>query len=557
MRTKLQLILFVFILSASNTIIAQQLAFPGAEGYGRFATGGRGGDVYHVTNLTDAGVGSLRYGIESASGPRTIVFDVSGTINLTNRLRIQNHPNITIAGQTAPGDGITLARDAFYIYSDNVIVRYIRCRFGDVSGKEDDAASIVSGKNIIIDHVSASWSVDETFSCQSNYVDSLTIQWSMITESLHNSIHSKGAHGMGEIIGSLSQSFHHNIYAHHNSRSPKVTGRRHCLVDFRNNVIYNWGNNNCYDGTASYINWVNNYYKAGPATASDVRDRIFELSDEDIPGGVDNPENVPEDSQNFETSLYAVGNYVNGFPSVTANNKLGIDYMLGATEVKNVVDNPAFIAPPITTQTALEAYPLVVAGAGASLVRDAIDTRIANEILTGTTTYNGSVSGTPGIIDSQTDVGGWPALNSLPAPTDTDKDGMPDTWEVSKGLNPSDGNDRNNLDVSGYTMLEIYLADLINGSTLSIEESTTNTNKFICFPSIVKDILNIRFEANKETNATISIMDFNGMCVLENNLTTTNGVNTLSIDLKSLSTGTYLCLLKTNEFKGIQKFIKL
>jgi pectate lyase len=404
-----------------------------------------------VLNLEDNGEGSLRYGIEKASGPRTIVFDISGNIQLTSRLSVKK-PNITIAGQTAPGDGITLGGQAFYIDDDNIIVRYIRCRFGDISGAQSDAISITGGKHIILDHVTASWSVDETLSCQSEDVDSLTVQWCMITESLRYSIHEKGSHGYGGIIGAQRQSFHHNLYAHHSSRSPKVTGRRHCAVDFRNNVIYNWGYNNCYDGTASYLNWANNYYKAGPATDQDVRRRIFHLSDADIAPG-----DSPEDSENFETSLYAEGNYVHAYPEITANNYGGgIDFNHGATEVKNRAHIP-FDFPSITQQTAIGAYPLVLAGAGASLVRDTLDMRIAHEVMTGVVNHGNS-----GIIDSQTDVGGWPALNTLPAPTDTDQDGMPDAWETGRGLNPNDASDRNGDDNSnGYTNLEEYLNELV------------------------------------------------------------------------------------------------
>ncbi|WP_159517974.1 T9SS type A sorting domain-containing protein [Sunxiuqinia indica] len=450
-------------------------AFPGAEGFGRFASGGRGGDVYHVTNLNDDGVGSLRYGIERANGPRTIVFDVSGNIFLSDRIRIEK-PDITIAGQTAPGDGITLAGNPLYVYSSNIIVRYIRCRLGDTDSDDQDAVSIVHGSNIIFDHVTASWSIDETFSCQSNDVDSLTVQWCMITESLRYSHHEKGAHGYGGIIGATRQTFHHNLYAHHSSRSPKITGRRHCEVDFRNNVIYNWGFNSCYDGTASYINWVNNYYKAGPGTESSKRKRIFQLSDEDI---ASEGSNSPEDSKNYETSLYAEGNYVVGYSAVTADNwNGGIDFMNGATEEKNRVYVP-FDFPAITEQTAEDAYPLVLSGAGASLVRDTIDKRIVKEVFTGTVTY-----GNLGIIDSQTDVGGWPSLNSSTTLKDTDQDGMPDDWEEKNGLNLNDPNDRNDdLNGNGYTNLEEYL----NG----IQAIPTSVNNYIfeksdalrCYPN--------------------------------------------------------------------------
>jgi pectate lyase len=453
------IVLFFVVLAAilwADSLMAQTdkiPAFPGAEGFGRFSTGGRGGDVYHVTNLNDSGSGSLRNGIETAQGPRTIVFDLSGNIMAKSVLNI-NKPNITIAGQTAPGDGITLGGGCLKISSDNIIIRYIRARLGDQSGGANDAVTIARGSNIILDHLSASWSVDETLSDQGNEIDLVTVQWCMITESLNNSNHNKGAHGYGGIVGGLRQSFHHNLYAHHASRNPKVTGRRHCDVDFRNNVIYNWGHNSCYDGTASWVNWVNNYYKAGPATKGSIRGRIFELSDKEIEaGGV----NSPDDSKKYETSFFVEGNYVDGFPVITANNwKGGIDYMGNASEAKNRALKP-FDFPPITEQTAEKMYPLVLKNAGASLERDVIDQRIIKEVKTGTVTF-----GKNGIIDSQKDVGGWPVLKSLAPLTDTDQDGMPDTWEKQNNLNPNDPADRNgDLNKDGYTNLEEYLNSII------------------------------------------------------------------------------------------------
>ena len=242
-------LIFYFILMGCS-IYGQTLAFPGAEGFGKYAKGGRGGDVYHVTNLDDDGIGSFRYGVENMNGPRTIVFDVSGTIMLDSDSSIKVKDDyLTIAGQTAPGEGITIGGASFIVQSSHVIVRYVRFRLGDLGVDDDDTVSIVRGSNIIFDHVTASWSIDETFSCQSDEVNLLTVQWCMITESLNYSHHEKGNHGYGGIIGSLQQTFHHNLYAHHASRSPKVTWRQHTKVDFRNNVIYNWNYNNCYDGS--------------------------------------------------------------------------------------------------------------------------------------------------------------------------------------------------------------------------------------------------------------------------------------------------------------------
>lgn len=421
-------------------------AFPGAEGFGRFSSGGRGGDVYHVTNLNDSGAGSLRMGIESAMGPRTIVFGLSGTIRLESKLTISK-PNITIAGQTAPGDGIALRDRGLFIKADNIIVRYLRSRLGDIGGVESDSISIEEGSDIILDHCSASWSIDEVLSNQSLKVDRVTVQWCMITESLHDSIHEKGPHGMGGIIGGLRQSFHHNLYAHHNSRNPKVTWRHHCKVDFRNNVIYNWGSNSVYDGSVSHMNWVNNYYKSGPATKSNVRNRIFEIKNI----------NDSSDAQNYEATLYAQDNYVHRFPNITEDNwSAGIDFDSGTSEEKNRALKP-FDFPSITEQSAEEAYSLVLSDAGSSLLRDAVDERIIEEVRKGISTF-----GNDGIIDSQEDVGGWPKLKSSPAPQDTDRDGMPDQWENEKHLDPTTpDNNCTSLSAEGYTNLEMYMNSLV------------------------------------------------------------------------------------------------
>ena len=433
------------------------IAFPGAEGFGAHAQGGRGGDVYHVSNLDDSGPGSLRHGIESMSGPRTVVFEVSGTIFLEDRLRI-THPYLTIAGQTAPGDGITLAQYPLDVAASHVVVRYIRSRVGDNIVQRTDAVHIEAGSNIMIDHVSASWAIDEVMSSQSGDVDLLTIQWSMITEALNESHHEKGDHAYGGILGALRQSVHHNLYAHLKSRAPKVTWRRHCKVDFRNNVVYNWLINNSYDGASSYMNWVNNYLKSGPATKDDVKHQVFELFDE-YDGSLD----LSED-QDHETSLYAEGNFVVGAPAISADNwSGGIRFDSGANEKDHRAHEPHdFPALPSET-TAEEAYLQVLAGVGASHVRDSVDIRIIEEVRTGTATFGN------GIIDSQSEVGGYPVLQSLPAPQDSDRDGMPDTWETDHGLDPQQASDRNGNNLSGtyYTNLEVYLNGLVGENGVS------------------------------------------------------------------------------------------
>ena len=274
----------IALLFCADTGFAKdQLAFPTAEGYGKFTVGGRGGKVYEVTNLNDSGEGSLRAAVE-AKGPRTVVFRVSGTIDLKSDLRIRN-PNITIAGQTAPGDGICIKRYPLMISADEVIIRYISVRFGDESGKDSDAISARYVKNLILDHVSASWSVDETMSIY--HCENMTVQWCLISESMFSSNHSKSNHGFGGIWGSNHSTYHHNLIAHHSSRNPRfASGCGH--TDYRNNVVYNWGYRSCYGAEAqqkgsdkfnfSTINMVANYYKPGPATDPNRKAELAEPS---------------------------------------------------------------------------------------------------------------------------------------------------------------------------------------------------------------------------------------------------------------------------------------
>lgn len=434
--------LLIAALAAVATLLAHaaQPAFPGAEGFGRYAAGGRGGDVYHVTNLQDAGIGSLRDGIESARGPRTIVFGLSGTIALDSPLVI-DRSHITLAGQTAPGDGITLRNHRLQIAADHIIVRFIRSRLGDLGGESQDAISVTAGNNIVLDHCSASWGIDECLSAQSDVVDLLSVQWCMVTEGLHRSIHEKGPHGKGGIIGALRQSYHHNLFAHQMDRSPKVSWRRHSKVDARNNVMFNWGEASCHDASHAHVNWVGNYYKPGPATLDHVRSCVFEIR------------NFPAEGVTEDARLFIEGNHVEGFPEISADNWAGGVRFSGGTGLKNRATQP-FPFPGISCETsAAEAYPQVLAAAGASLARDAVDQRIVEEVRTGKPRI-----GRNGVIDSQKEAGGWPELRSLPAPQDSDRDGMPDAWETARGLDPTNPADRNSdRDHDGYTNLEEYL----------------------------------------------------------------------------------------------------
>ena len=446
----------VIVLSFS-TSIAQQLAFPSAEGYGKFAVGGRGGAVYEVTNLNDSGEGSLRAAVE-ASGPRTVVFRVSGNIELESPIRIKN-PYITIAGQTAPGNGICLKNHQLSIDADHVIIRYIRVRLGDESGKDYDAIGSRYTKHIILDHISSSWSVDE---CVSIYhCDSITVQWCIVSESMSKSNHIKGSHGFGGIWGSNYGSYHHNLLAHHSSRNPRMASGSG-NTDYRNNVIYNWGYQSLYGGEKSQqgndkfnfsnFNIVANYYKPGPATRpGEVSYRIA---------------NPSFRSETDHGKWYIADNAVVGNKEVTADNwNGGVQTEISFDKIKL---EQAWPSMPINQQTAEEAFKAVLENAGAHLPkRDVIDSRIIKEVQGGYATYEGKSykkenevadpTRVSGIIDTQEDVGGWPELKSTPAPTDTDQDGMPDKWENKNGLDPDNADDRNKVASDGYTMLEKYL----------------------------------------------------------------------------------------------------
>lgn len=439
----------------------QTLAFPGAEGGGKYATGGRGGVVLHVTSLSDDpnDAGSLRHAVNLA-GTRTVVFDVSGTIHLKSQLNIANGA-LTIAGQTAPGDGICIAGYPVEIKCSNVIVRFVRFRMGDASKVEGDALTVRGRKNVIIDHCSFSWSTDECVSCYGN--TNFTLQYCFITESLRRSVHVKGNHGYGGIWGGTNATFHHNLLAHHDSRNPRfdhsyVNGKCFGPLDYVNNVVYNWGSNSAYGGEglgqARQINFVNNYYKPGAATKSGVRTRLLDPTDSCSNCSKDASAIIP-------AQFYLNGNYMYGSEPVTADNWQGATVQTAAVHAATRwTDGLTALT---TEQTAEEAFETVLAKAGCSLRRDAIDSRIADEVRNGTYTYKGSNGSTGGLIDCQTDVGGWIGYASETAPTDTDFDGIPDDWETAHGLNPKSRSDaKTQTLVRGCTNLEVYLNSLVS-----------------------------------------------------------------------------------------------
>ncbi|HBL75524.1 MAG TPA: pectate lyase [Prolixibacteraceae bacterium] len=440
-------------------------AFPGAEGFGKYATGGRGGAVIYVTTMDDhSSPGSLRYAV-ALTGARIVLFKVSGTIKLKSALKITNG-NLTIAGQTAPGDGICIRDYPVEVSADNVVIRFIRFRMGDETQQENDALWGRNHKNILIDHCSVSWSTDECSSFYDN--ENFTMQWCIVSESLRNSVHGKGAHGYGGIWGGKNASFHHNLLAGHDSRNPRFCGSRYSnnaaaeLVDFRNNVIYNWGSNTTYGAEGGNYNMVNNYYKAGPATSSSSKFRILQPYADD---------GTNSQKAGIYGKFYVSGNYVSGSSAVSNDNWQGVSlhssfgsYAAGVTK-NDIKAETAFLFATVTTHDAPVAYENVLAYAGTSLKRDTVDRRIIHDTRTGTATFmTGGNGSSNGIIDTQSAVGGWPELKSADAPLDTDADGMPDTWEDAKGLNKNSASDAQLKTVDGeYPNVEVYINSLVSG----------------------------------------------------------------------------------------------
>lgn len=441
-------------------------AFPGAQGGGAYVKGGRGGLVYYVTTLEDiADYGSLRYGLVTLSGTRTILFKVAGTIQLRSELKI-NKGNVTIAGQSAPGDGICIKNYPVIVNANNVIIRFIRFRMGDEKKVEGDALTVIGQRDIMIDHCSMSWGTDECASAYDN--TNFTLQWSIISESLRKSVHNKGAHGYGGIWGGKKASFHHNLIAHHDSRNPRFCGSRYSnksddeKVDFRNNVIYNWGSNSAYAGEGGSYNIINNYYKPGPATYAKggaVVSRFFAPNSDD---------GKNKQAQGVWGKFFVSGNIMHDDNAVSNDNWQGIHLNLksGETATKGSIrSEQEFKLFRFADQTAAQAYDDVLAKSGASLSRDPVDARIVHEVAKGKYTYDGSNGSRNGIIDTQADVGNWPVyvFDNSQIALDTDADGMPDVWEDANGLNkknPADGAEIN-PQTAPYTNLEIYLNSLV------------------------------------------------------------------------------------------------
>ena len=441
-----------FLFSLYCPVYSQIPAFPGAEGWGMYSVGGRGGKVIFVTNLNDNGPGSLREAIQH-KGARTLIFRISGTVELASPLTIKND-SITIAGQTAPGDGICIKDYTLEVAANHVIIRFIRARLGDEARYPGDAMSGTYGKeNIIIDHCSVSWGIDEVMTFWKN--KNLTVQWCIISESLNNSYHPKGSHGYGGIWGGQNSTYHHNLIAHHTSRTPRFSGGTTTPcdgVDFVNNVIYNWGHNGVYGGEKGKINIINNYYKPGPATKQNVRSRIAEPFDD-------------------KGKWFIEGNFIEGFPEISADNWNG-GVQGDFSDIAGIRGFEPPLLENIKVDQPLDAYIKVLKYAGAYLPkRDAVDERVINETKTGTATFSGTAYSVErgfnrnvitGIIDSQSETGGWPELKSEKPPTDSDNDGIPDYWEIENGLDPNNPADGNFISENGYTYLEEYLNSIVN-----------------------------------------------------------------------------------------------
>ncbi|MBN2183323.1 MAG: hypothetical protein JW715_15545, partial [Sedimentisphaerales bacterium] len=437
----------------------RHLAFPGAEGYGRFAIGGRGGKVYHITNLNDSGPGSLREAIE-ANEPRTVVFDVGGLISLERKLVFKN-PFLTVAGQTAPGKGICIRNYTFGgLGARDTIIRHVRLRLGDLARITMDGMGLAASDHCIIDHCSISWTQDEAFSSRGAH--NITLQRCLISEALNIAGHAAyGAgkqHGYAASIGGDVGSFHHNLLAHCAGRNWSLAGgldknARHTgRLDIRNNVVYNWGHRTT-DGGARLVNFVNNYYKPGPAS------RVFHVL-------------MPE--RNNIAGFGPQDYYVSG--NVMAGRYGPDDTLSGLVEpreepLSNFLKDKPFFESYVTTHTAEQAYENVLADVGCNIpTLDDHDKRVIEEARKGTTTYTGSKSGLPGLPDTQADVGAWEEYPEIhrPADFDTDGDGMPDKWETQNGFNPKDSTDgQTDADGDGYTNLEEYLNFLAAGNKIN------------------------------------------------------------------------------------------
>lgn len=481
------MILLIVLFIGTGTVFSQQIAFPGAEGYAKYASGGRGGEVLAVTNLLDEPdeppEGSLRWVLKQfidtiphptipgvtlkIPRPLTVVFRVSGTIELKDELKV-GRENLTLAGQTAPGDGICFKNHCVTVRGENIIIRYLRFRPGLDAGADALSHGIAglnveNCSNVIVDHCSFSWANEECAIFYDN--QNTTVQWCIASEGLYSAGHAKGSRSYCGVWGGQNASYHHNLIAHNRSRTIRFNGARahdtYALVDYRNNVIYNWGTDGaCYGGEVqiqggfSRANIIGNYYKPGPAV--DFTLKFIEPSYGSTDYGVG--------------QWYVDGNYMYSDPDKTSDNWSGVDLGRIPSGSRDLAKStkPFRIEEPLPTESAEDAYQSVIEMVGAVYPRrDTVDARIIHETLSGTATGNGVYGGNSvtGIIDTPDSVGGYPEYLTYDVPEDADEDGMDDAWEQANGLSPADPEDRNEVDQSGYTMLEVYLNSLVEDFT--------------------------------------------------------------------------------------------
>jgi pectate lyase len=535
---KRRVLAVLFIVFTVATFQAQQPAFPTAGGSGRFAMGGRGGDVYEVTNLNNSGPGSIVDAV--SSGNRTIVFRLSGTIELGDIL-LRPKSNTTIAGQTAPGDGICIKGRIHIGAVSNVVIRYIRVRVdAGAANSSGDAIDIDEGINIIIDHVSASYARDEGISCQETS-DKVTVQWCIISEALTFEKHSYGSLIRGDYGD--EKSYHHNLYAHNNNRMPRPGNYTATSIDpgglhfdFRNNVVYNWkGSQPGYNAdihTTSRYNLIGNVYIPGPE--SSVQNKAFKESCLDAYGYFeDNSYNdvVPADQWSLVT--------FSGFDNA----------QIAAYKTRS------YLVPmePVTTTSPDKAKEDVLSSAGASIPqRDTIDSRIVNDVLQET---GHSIATT-----AEQPEGAWPVLNSLPAPADDDHDGMPNDWELAHNLNPNDPTDHNNIGYDGYTQLEVYLNSLTGEIVTHIDNIVaSHPEEFLLgpnYPNPFNPSTTITYQIAIRNQVILSVFDMLGreVVVLVNEIKEP-GTYSLRWDASNAASGVYLYQLQAGDFIETRKML--
>jgi hypothetical protein len=545
---------------AASPALAQLPGFPGAEGAGKYTTGGRGSTaspttVLEVTNLNDAGAGSLRQALSGTYSSRTVVFRVCGVIHLVTQLSIP--ANTTIAGQTAPGDGICLADKQTTVKGNNVIVRYLRFRLGDQyqnlgmvngSGDEDNFDSIGGYNGLIVDHCSFSWGEDESLTCYKG--DNTTLQWNLISEGLNYSYHFETGdtdferHGYGGIWGGRHASFHHNLLAHLQGRNPRFDGSRNLApntagqenAEFVNNVLYDWGSYTVNGGEGGNYNIVNNYYKYGPSTSSNTSAGVA------VKSQILNPY---KSSTLPYGQYYVAGNYVDNSAFITSHNWRGVSMnggTLADTTQAKVAASFAIGPDALPTQTAAAAYTSVLAGVGCVVpTRDPIDQRIVQEVQNRTGTIIDVQGGYPHGTPYSTSQVAWQVLNcNTAAPADTDHDGMPDTYESAHGLNPIDPADRATLAANGYPNLENYLSSLVASTVLATTKAATPSALLQVFPNPAPAGLAIAVAHPLQAGLAgkLSIYSFEGRLVAT--VAAAPGSTTTALNVSGLSAGNYL-----------------